>query len=294
MTGASQRSTGLGRTRPRPRFRWRWGRAGLAVAILGWLTFALGPYVWMFLTSLKPKSELYTSPVQVLPHSVTFLGYKLLFTTTPFLRYFLNSAIVSAGTVALATVAAVLAAYALSRFRIPGKTYILIGLLVTQLIPSVLMVMPLFLTLRTIGLLNTWWGLILVDTAFALPFTTYLLTGFMDAVPKQLDEAAMIDGCNEITAFRWVLAPLLVPGIAASSTYVFIYSWNEFVYALTFTSTTVSRTLPVGLRTFIGEYLIRWDLLTAGGVISVIPTILFFMLVQRNLIAGLTAGAVKG
>lgn len=294
MTGIPTRNADLGRAPANLRFRWRWGRAGLGVAILGWLAFALGPYVWMFLTSVKPKDELYTSPVQVLPHKLTFVGYDLLVTTTPFLRYFLNSAIVAIGTVALATIAAVLASYALSRFHIPGKTYILIGLLVTQLIPSVLMVMPLFLTLRTVGLLNTWWGLILVDSAFALPFTTYLLTGFMDAVPKELDEAALIDGCNEITAFRWVLAPLLVPGIAASSTYVFIYSWNEFIYALTFTSSVASRTLPVGLRTFIGEYLIRWDLLTAGGVISVIPTVLFFMLVQRNLIAGLTAGAVKG
>lgn len=267
---------------------------GVHLAILGWLVIALGPYVWMFLTSVKPTLELYVFPVRYLPSAVGFEAYELLFTTTPFARFFLNSAIVALSTVAFATIAATLAAYALSRFRIPGKQIILVVLLVTQLMPAVLLVIPLFISLRGLGLLNSTWGLTLVHSAFALPFTTYLITGFLDAIPRELDEAAKIDGCSDLGAFRWVILPLLAPSLAAASTYVFIYSWNEFIYALTFMTREASRTLPVGLHSFIGEFLIRWDLLTAGGVIATLPTVLFFLLVQRRLIAGLTAGAVKG
>jgi multiple sugar transport system permease protein len=267
---------------------------GVHLAVLVWLLIALGPYVWMFLTSVKPSLELYEFPVRYLPSAVGFEAYEQLFTTTPFARFFANSAIVAAATVAFTTTVATLAAYALSRFRIPGKPIILVILLVTQLMPAVLLVIPLFISLRGLGLLNTWYGLTLVHSAFALPFTTYLVTGFLDAIPKELDEAAKIDGCSDLGAFRWVVLPLLAPSLAAASTYVFIYSWNEFIYALTFMTRESARTLPVGLHGFIGEFLIRWDLLTAGGVIATLPTVLFFLLVQRRLIAGLTAGAVKG
>jgi multiple sugar transport system permease protein len=268
--------------------------AGVYLAVGFWLVIALGPYVWMFLTSVKPSLELYTFPVRYLPSAIGFEAYEQLFTTTPFLRFFMNSAVVAIGTVAFTTVAATLAAYALSRFQIPGKSVILIVLLVTQLMPAVLLVIPLFISLRSFDLLNKPLGLILVHSAFALPFTTYLLTGFLDAIPKELDEAAKIDGASDLGAFRWIIVPLLAPSLAAASTYVFIYSWNEFIYALTFMTREATRTLPVGLHGFIGEFLIRWDLLTSGGVIATLPTILFFLLVQRRLIEGLTAGAVKG
>jgi multiple sugar transport system permease protein len=137
-------------------------------------------------------------------------------------------------------------------------------------------------------------ALILTHSTFAVPFSTWMLTGFFNAIPRDLDEAATIDGCNRLQAFRYVLLPLAAPGVAAALTYIFIYSWNEFIYALTFTADLRARTLPVGLQTFMGEYIIRWDLLTAGGVITSLPIVLFFMLVQRRLIGGLTAGAVKG
>ena len=267
---------------------------GVHAAVGIWLLIALGPYVWMFLTSVKPTLELYEFPVRYLPSAVGFEAYEQLFNATPFLRFFRNSAIVAVSTVAFTTITATLAAYALSRFRIPGKSIILVVLLVTQLMPAVLLVIPLFISLRSFGLLNSPLGLTLVHSAFALPFTTYLITGFLDGIPKELDEAAKIDGCSDLGAFRWVVLPLLAPSLAAASTYVFIYSWNEFIYALTFMTRESARTLPVGLHGFIGEFLIRWDLLTAGGVIATLPTVLFFLLVQRRLIAGLTAGAVKG
>jgi len=160
--------------------------------------------------------------------------------------------------------------------------------------PSVLLVFSLFLIMRTLGLLNTRLALIVAHSTFALPFTTWLLTGFFNSIPKSLDEAATIDGATRWQTFWYVLAPLSAPGVVAALTYVFIYSWNEFIYALTFTSSIDMRTVPVGLNTFMGEYIIRWDLLTAGGVITAIPIVIFFMLVQRRLVQGLTAGAVKG
>jgi multiple sugar transport system permease protein len=265
----------------------------VGVAVVAWLLFALTPYLWMLLTSLKPSKDLYQFPLKYLPSQLTLEGYAQLVSGTPFFQYFRNSAMVAGFTVLVVAVVATCAAYALSRYDIPGKPLVLTGLLVTQLIPNVLLVLPIFLSLREMGLLDNPLGLVIVHSAFALPFTTWMLTGFLDGLPRELEEAARIDGCNDIGAFRWVILPLLGPGLAASATYVFIYSWNEFIYALTFTSSEAARTLPVGLHSFVGEYLIRWDLLTAGGVLSALPTVIFFLLVQRHLISGLTSGAVK-
>jgi multiple sugar transport system permease protein len=273
--------------------RW-WAAARLWIPLGAWLLFVLSPYLWMFITSIKPPEELYTKAVHYWPQRPTLEGYRLLMETTAFLGYMRNSVLVAACTCVLALVVAMAAAYGFSRLRFRGKAILLFGFLVTQLFPSVLLVLPLFLIMRSLGILNTPPALILAHSTFAVPFSTWMLTGFFNAIPRDLDEAATIDGCSRLQAFRYVLLPLAAPGIAAALTYIFIYSWNEFIYALTFTADLRARTLPVGLQTFMGEYIIRWDLLTAGGVITALPIVLFFMLVQRRLIAGLTAGAVKG
>ncbi len=266
----------------------------LWVPLTAWLAFVLAPYAWMFVTSLKPPAELYTKTVRYWPDHPTFEAYLLLMRTTPFLGYMRNSTIVALATCAIALSVAMAAAYCFSRIPFKGKAVLLFGFLMTQLFPSVLLVLPLFLLMRSLGILNTPPALILAHSTFAVPFATWLLTGFFNAIPRELDEAATIDGCTRFQAFRHVLLPLCAPGVAAAVTYIFIYSWNEFLYALTFTADLRARTLPVGLQTFMGEYIIRWDLLTAGGVITALPIVVFFMLVQRRLIAGLTAGAVKG
>jgi multiple sugar transport system permease protein len=273
-------------------------RVGRAVRLWAplvlWLGFVLAPYLWMFITSIKLPTELYTKTVRYWPDQPTLEGYRLLLRTTPFLTYMRNSGSVALATCLLALSVATAAAYCFSRVPFRGKAVLLFGFLLTQLFPSVLLVLPLFLIMRTLGLLNTAPALILAHSTFAVPFATWLLTGFFNAIPRQLDEAATIDGCSRLQTFCHVLLPLSAPGVAAAVTYIFIYSWNEFLYALTFTSDLRARTLPVGLQTFLGEYTIRWDLLTAGGVITALPIVFFFMLVQRKLIAGLTAGAVKG
>ncbi|MDI6772601.1 MAG: carbohydrate ABC transporter permease [bacterium] len=259
-----------------------------------WLAVTLLPYVWMFLTSIKTEREIYTFPVKYWPSAPTLAGYVQLLRTTPFVRYMVNSFYVAGGTVLVAMTAATAAAYCLSRLRFRGKRSVLFLFLTTQLFPAILLVIPLFIIMRGLGLLNTHLSLILAHATFAVPFSTWLMTGFLNALPRELDDAAMIDGCSRMQVFWYVLLPLAAPGLAAVGTYIFLYSWNEFVYALTFTADVSARTLPPGLSTFIGEFIIRWDLLMAGGVITAVPVTVLFMLVQRQLIAGLTAGAVKG
>lgn len=264
------------------------------VLVAGWLVITLGPYFVMLLTSLTPRAELIAPGASLFPENPSLDGYRDLFASTHFLTYLRNSAIVAGGTVGLSLICASFAAIGLSRFRFRGRGTVLTALLVAQLFPAVLLVIPLQQQLVAFGLLNNLIGLILIDTTFATPFATWLLKGFLDSIPSQLDEAARIDGATGLQLVRYVLFPLMRPGMTAAGTYIFIYSWNEFLYALTFTKTPDTHTVPVGLQLLIGEYQIRWDLLTAGGVLAAIPVLVGFMLVQRNLIDGLTAGAVKG
>ncbi|HXX39269.1 MAG TPA: carbohydrate ABC transporter permease [bacterium] len=264
------------------------------VLLTVWLGVVIIPYLWMLVTSLKSQRELYVFPVRYWPAHPTLAGFAQLFQSTPFPRYMLNSFVVATGTCVIALTAATAASYALSRLPVRGKRALLFVFLTTQLFPAILLVIPLFVIMRSLHLLNTYGSLILADAAFAVPFSTWLMTGFFNALPHELDEAATIDGCGRWQAFRYVLLPLVAPGFAAAGTYIFLYSWNEFIYALTFTADVSARTIPVGLQTFMGEFIIRWDLLMAGGVITAVPVIVLFMFVQRELIAGLTAGAVKG
>ena len=269
-------------------------RPALYVVVVLWMVCTLGPYVVMALTSVTPEDQLIAYGMSRLPSRFSVRGYSELFSTTPFVHYMANSAITALGTVAFSLVVASAAAISLSRFRFRGRTTVLTALLIAQLFPAVLLVIPLSTMLRSAHLLNSRAGLVLIYVTFATPFATYLLKGFLDGLPKELDEAATVDGCTPMQMVRYILVPLLRPGLTAAGTYIFIFSWNEFLYALTFTSSTASQTIPVGLQLFIGDYQIRWDLLTAGGVIAAVPVLVGFMLVQKQLIGGLAAGAVKG
>lgn len=259
-----------------------------------WLLFILFPYIWTFITSIKPSSELYTYPIKYFPSKPTFEGYKLLIKTTPFLIYMKNSIIVAFITIVIALSVSLLSSYSFSRFEFKGKQTLSLLFLITQMFPAVLLAIPLFLIMRKLGVLNSPISLIIAHSTFAVPFTTWMLTGYLNNIPQELDEAAQIDGCSRLGVLRHVIIPTALPGIIAATIYIFIYSWNEFLYALTFTSDIKARTLPVGLHTFMGEYIIRWDLLTAGGIITGLPVMIFFMFVQKYLIKGLTEGSIKG
>jgi multiple sugar transport system permease protein len=269
-------------------------RGMLYVALAGWLAIILGPYVVMFLTSLTPSSELVRAGSRLWPEELSLGAYSELLGGTDFLQYLRNSLTVAAIAVPLTLAVATGAAIALSRFDFRGRQSFMTGFLLAQLFPAVLLVISLQGQLRAFGLLDSKIGLALVHAAFATPFATWLLKGFADSIPRELEEAGRIDGASSWQVIRRILVPLLLPGMIAAGTYVFILSWNEFLYALTFTASEATRTLPIGLHLFIGEYQIRWDLLTAGGVLSVVPVIVGFLLVQKRLVAGLAAGAVKG
>jgi multiple sugar transport system permease protein len=271
---------------------WLSGIRPIYFIIAAWLVGVLGPYVWMFITSITPPSELAT--ITIFPEHPTLDAFPSLLTKTPFFQYLLNSIEVAIGTVLLTVACALLAGTALSRYRFRGRSVVLAGVLFMQLFPSILLIVPLYVELKAIGLIDNKIGLILVDAAFAMAFSTWLIKGFVDQIPKEIEEAAYVDGCSKWQAFRHVILPLSRPGITAAATYAFIYSWNEFLFALTFTFSNDTRTMPVGLSLFVGENLIRWDFLTAGGVLAAMPILVAFMYAQRGLIAGLSSGAVKG
>jgi multiple sugar transport system permease protein len=244
--------------------RLRWFRP-IYVFIAIWLIGVLGPYAWMFITSITPPDELVDSAARIWPQNPSFDAYRYLFSNPRFIAYALNSAIVAVGTVIVMTTLALLAGTALSRYRFRGRTLVLFSTLLLQLFPTVLLIVPLYIEMRTFGLLDTRQGLMLVYTAFSLPFSTWLMKGYVDQIPREIEEAASIDGCTRFQTFLHVIVPLTKPGAAAVATFAFIYSWNEFIYALTFTQTLSARTLPVGLRLFIGESSINWEYITGAG-----------------------------
>jgi multiple sugar transport system permease protein len=257
------------------------------------ILLAIGPFVWMILTSLTPTAQLSASGVSLSPSGWSIDNYARLLRQTSFLHNMLDSLIIAGGTVVLGLVVSVTAAYALSRFRFAGRKLIMLQFLLVNMFPIVLLILPLFVLMRKIGILDTHIGLILANSTVAIPFAVWMLTSYVGAIPRSLDEAAMIDGCSRLQALRRIVLPLAMPGIISTGIYIFITAWNEYLYALTLGGRSV-RPVTVAIQTLIGEYQIEWGLLAAGGVVGALPATLLFLLVQRRLIGGLTQGAVKG
>ncbi|WP_108261031.1 carbohydrate ABC transporter permease [Mangrovicoccus ximenensis] len=255
------------------------------------LTFTLGPYLWMFLTSVSNEDTLFTEGPSLA--GATFANYVRLFETVGFGANLIDSLIVSAGTVAVGLSLSVTAAYAFSRFNFPGKRLLMLQFLLINMFPLVLLILPLFVLFRVLGLLDTHAALIIANSTVAIPFSIWMMVSYMNGIPRSLDEAAMTDGCTRLQALVRVVLPLCLPGIIATGIYIFITSWNEYLYALTLGGRNV-RTITVAVQTLIGEYEVQWGLLTAGGITGALPATLLFLLVQKRLISGLTQGAVKG
>lgn len=255
--------------------------------------FAMGPFAWMVLTSLTPTETLNATGVSVSPAGWSLDNYVRLLKQTSFLGNMLDSLIIACGTVVLGLAVAVTAAYAFSRFRFAGRKVLMLQFLLINMFPVVLLILPLFVLMRKVGILDTHFGLILANATVAIPFAVWMLTSYIGAIPKSLDEAAMIDGCSRLTALRRVVLPLTMPGIISTGIYIFITAWNEYLYALTLGGKNV-RPVTVAIQTLIGEYQIEWGLLAAGAVVGAMPATLLFLIVQRRLIGGLTQGAVKG
>ena len=263
-------------------------------ALLLYVIFALFPLFWLLKVSVTPNDLLYSEGVRMWPSHATLDHYRYVIENSAFPTFFKNSVIVAGSTAFAVTILSSLAGYALSRFRFRGKYWIIGLMLVTQMFPLVMLVAPIFKMLSPLGLTNSLTGLVIVYTAFNVPFATFLMQSFFDGNPKDLEEAAMIDGASRFTAFRQIILPLTLPGIAATLGFVFTAAWSELLFALMLISGNESATFPVGLLTFVSKFSVDFGQMMAAGVLALIPACLFFLLIQRYLVQGLTAGAVKG
>jgi multiple sugar transport system permease protein len=276
-------------TRPRP---------VLAIAkylvLLTYLTFALFPLYWLLKIAITPDQLIYTEGTRLWPSSMTIDNFRTVLFQTDFIFYFGNSLYVSFGTAALTTLIAAGAGYAFSRFDFGGKRIIIAVMLITQMFPLLMIIAPIYKIVASLGMLNSLTSLIVVYTAFNIPFATFLMQSFFDGVPKDLEEAAMMDGCTRFQALRMVIFPLTLPGLGATLGFVFTAAWSELLFALMLISKNESMTFPVGLLTFVSKFSVDWGQMMAAGVLALIPSCLFFIFIQRYLVQGLTSGAVKG
>jgi multiple sugar transport system permease protein len=253
------------------------------------------PLVWMVLTSIKPQSELFKIPPNILPKQVTFEHYRILLQETPFLRYFANSMILATATTALVIVVGALGAYSLVRFRYRGRETLAGMVLFTYLLPSVVLLIPLYLMMVKIGLSNTLVSLVIAYTTFSLPYALWLLRSFMAGIPEDLESAALVDGASRMGAFFDVILPQALPGIISTALFTFILAWNEYLYALVLVNSDQSRPLTTGVMSMlITAFNIDWSLLMAASVMMSIPLIVIFAFLQSYLTRGFGAGGVKG
>ena len=268
----------------------------LWLGLIALTVFAVAPFVWVLLASFKTRAELYTTPIVYLPASLSATNYVEAWTSklTPFSRFFANSLWVSSVTMVATTAISILAGYALARFRFAGRQTFLLIFLATQMFPAVLLIAPLLSQWYALGLVDTYQALIYSNFSFTVPFTVWMLVGYFESIPKELEESAMLDGCNRFGALCRVVLPLAAPGVAATAIFAFVASWSELLFAITFTSQTEMRTLSAGLLYMVGQYEIQWGQLSAGVIISTVPVAILFTYLQRHLIQGLSAGAVKG
>jgi len=252
------------------------------------------PFYWMLNTSLKPSAEVFASPPTFVSSQWSLDAYRSLFATRSIGRYFVNSLIVALGATALSVVLAALAAYGLTRFFPRGATTFVMFLLFTKMLPETLLIIPYFQLMSDVGLLNTHLALILAYSSFALPFSVWMLIGFFRSIPREIDEAARMDGASVLQAFVRVILPLARPGLVAVALFTFLIAWNSYVWALVLTTDASMFVLSVGIANMVGEYRVQWNELMAAAVIAALPVMVLYSLLERHLVSAITAGAVKG
>jgi multiple sugar transport system permease protein len=258
-----------------------------------WFVFTVFPLYWMALTSIRPVREV-TQKIYYPKSNSTLDSYRTLFSQYAFGTYLMNSLLVALASAAFVIFVGLLGAYALARYKFKGKQQIMLVFLVTQMIPALIALAPLYLLLSKVGLLNSLVGLTVCYVGGMVPFATIMLRGFLQRIPPELDEAALIDGCNRFTALFRVVFPVALPGIAATFIFAFVQCWNELFLAMVLIDSDGNKTFPVAMRSFIGAYYIEWGGLAASVMIGIIPTVVIFALMSKFMISGLTAGIVKG
>jgi len=262
--------------------------------VLGLLTFALFPCYWMLVSSLRPAQELFTVPPRLLPGTVTIQWYEVVLKATQMPRYFLNSALISTVSMIVSLVIATLGAYGLTRFRHAGQRLLLLAVLSSYVLPPVLLLLPLYLTLGKLGLINTYAGVIVTHVTFTAPFCLWLLRSFFQTIPLDLEEAAMVDGTCRLGAFIRIALPLALPAVLSTGLFGFILSWNEYLFASVLLTGEARKTVPIGIAEFIVQFDIRWGEVMAASSLATIPVVVLFAIIQRHFVRGLMAGAIKG
>jgi len=283
-----------------PRVLRRTGNALRFLLIVALVLLYLMPLYWMISTSLKLQPEIFRMPPTLIPETLTLENYAAIIAGTmasaiPFLVYFKNSLFVAVFTVLATLALATPAAYAFSRVRFRGKRNLIYFVLVSQMLPVVLILIPLYQTFMRMRLLSTYPGLVLPYLMLTLPFSIWMLKGYFDSIPRELDEAARVDGCTKGQTMLRVILPNVTPGLTATAIVTFIMAWDEFIIALTIMDANRMRTLPVGMiQSFVGQFSMKWGEMMAASVVTTIPVVIIFVFLSKYLIGGLIAGAVKG
>ena len=256
--------------------------------------FALFPILWMLSTSLKSEAEALSLPIRWIPQRLTLLAYGEMWTMKPFATYFWNSIVVSGVTALLSTIVGALAGYGFSRFRFRGRTSLLAFFLATQMISGVLVIGPYFQILAALDLYNTLTGLIIAYVTICLPFAAWMSKGYFDSIPKELDEAGLVDGASRLQIFVRIICPIAIPGTVSTLLFAFLLAWQDLLWALCLVSIDEKRTVTLGVAFLVGEFVVQWPMLTAASLIGSLPTILLYLFLQRYYVEGLARGAVKG
>lgn len=271
----------------------KWSRLSIYSVLALMSIFVLFPFIWMFFTSLKTEVEALQLPITWIPEQPTVKSYVEMWTIKPFAVYFMNSIIISGSTAILSTMLGALAGYGFSRFLFKGRRFLIGAFLATQMISGVLLIGPYFKMMSRFGLYNTRTSLIIAFIAISLPFCSWMMKGFFDTLSKDLEESAMIDGCSRLQAVFRISMPLAVPGMVATFMFAFLLSWQDLLWSMCLTSTDSVRPVTLGIAFLVGEFRIRWPMLTAASIMGSTPSIILYAFLQKSLVQGLTAGAVK-
>jgi ABC-type glycerol-3-phosphate transport system permease component len=274
--------------------RWWAKRGWMYVAMIAVSAFALFPVYWVLITSLKPRREIYTRTPDLWPSDPQWHTYPDVLGAGHIGRALMNSLIVAGTTTVICLVVGAMAAYALTRFRLPLRGALMMLVLMTQMFPLVVLVIPLFVLMRKAGLLGTYWGLVTAYLAFTVPLAIWVMRGFLVSIPEELEHAARIDGATRLGAMWRVILPLAAPGLATTAVLCFLEGWKEFMLALTFMNDESRKTLPVVIQSFVGRGDVDWASVMAASVIYTLPVAIVFLFLRKHLMRGTTAGAVKG
>lgn len=292
-----------GRHRPPAYVRVRhWTRTSLLyVAMIGALFFILAPFAWLLISSVAEPVDLLERPLRWVPAHVTVerfadltVGNTADDSALGFRAALVNSSIIASVVTALSMIAGTLAAYAFARLRFPGRSWLILAFMATYMLPPIALILPLYQIMSALHLRDTPLALIIIYSSFVTPFVIWIMRGYIETISPELDDAARVDGCSRLGVLARIIVPVAVPGLASTALLAFLLAWDEFLYALIITQTNASKTLPIALNDFIGRHGVDFGLLATGGVIAALPPVILAFAFQRYIVAGLTAGGVKG